>query len=310
MRKLALAVALLAVIGGAAFWWLTEPERLGTAGIAALPEGDATAGERIFLAGGCSSCHAVPKSEGEKRLELAGGLELDTPFGMFVAPNISPHPQDGIGGWSAGDFANAMLKGVSPDGRHYYPAFPYPSYARMKAEDIADLFAFLKTLPAVAGKAPAHRLSFPYTIRRGIGLWKLRYLSFEPVIAMAADAPAEVKLGAYLVEGPGHCGECHTPRDSFGGTDRQQWLAGAAAAEGDGIVPNITPGDEGIGGWSANDIAYYLETGFTPEFDSVGGAMAEVQRNLAALPAEDRAAIAAYLKAIPPRPDGHPPRNR
>jgi mono/diheme cytochrome c family protein len=162
-------------------------------------------------------------------------------------------------------------------------------------------------LPAVEGRAAGHRLAFPYSIRRGIGLWKRLHLSPQPVIALDADATAEVRLGSYLVEGPGHCGECHSPRDFSGGIRIDQWLAGAVAAEGKGTVPNITPGEEGIGGWSAADIAYFLETGFTPEFDSAGGAMAEVQRNMAELSAGDRAAIAAYLKAVPPRPDGHPP---
>lgn len=260
----------------------------------------------MFWAGGCTSCHARPKSEGDARLELAGGLELDTPFGIFVAPNISSDPQSGIGGWSAEDFANAMMRGVAPDGSHLYPSFPYTSYARMNPADVADLYAFMKTLPAVSGDAPGHSLSFPFNIRRGLGLWKLLYLSEEPVIALAADAPQQVALGRYLVEGPGHCGECHTPRDLAGGVDKTRWLSGAAAAEGEGIVPNITSGDGG--GWSQSDIASYLETGFTPEFDSVGGAMVEVQRNLARLQPADREAIAAYLKAIPPHPNGYPAR--
>jgi mono/diheme cytochrome c family protein len=299
---------MLGGIGAAAFWFLTEPRRLDEATLAQFGAGDAARGERIFWAGGCTSCHARPKSEGDARLELAGGLQLNTPFGTFVPPNISSDPQDGIGNWSAGDFANAMMRGIAPDGSHLYPSFPYTSYARMNPADVADLYAFMKTLPAVAGKAPGHSLSFPFNIRRGLGLWKMLYLSDEPVIALAADAPEPVRLGRYLVEGPGHCGECHTPRDFAGGTDKTRWLSGAVAAEGDGVVPNITSGEGGIGDWSASDIATYLETGFTPEFDSVGGAMVEVQRNLARLEAADRDAIAAYLKAVPPHPNGYPPR--
>jgi mono/diheme cytochrome c family protein len=235
-------------------------------------------------------------------------MKLATPFGTFVPPNISPDEQDGIGTWSEEDFANAMMRGVSPDGSHYYPAFPYTSYARMQPADVVDLHAFIKTLPAVTGKAPGHELSFPINIRRGLGLWKLLYLSREPVIALAADAPQQLSLGRYLVEGPGHCGECHTPRDFIGGTEKSLWLSGAVAAEGEGVVPNITAGDGGIGDWSAGDIASYLETGFTPEFDSVGGAMVEVQRNMARLRPEDRQAIADYLKAIPSHPNGYPAR--
>jgi mono/diheme cytochrome c family protein len=293
-------------IGAAAFWFLTEPKRLDAATLAELVAGDATRGERIFWAGGCTSCHARPKSEGDARLELAGGLQLNTPFGTFVPPNISPDPQDGIGSWSVEDFANAMMRGVAPDGSHLYPSFPYTSYARMNPADVSDLYAFMKTLPAVTGNAAGHTLSFPFNIRRGLGLWKLLYLNDDPVIALADDAPEEVVLGRYLVEGPGHCGECHTPRDFTGGTEKSHWLSGAVAAEGSGVVPNITSGEGGIGDWSESDFASFFETGFTPDFDSVGGSMVEVQRNLARLRPVDREAIAAYLKTIPPHPNGYP----
>lgn len=301
--------AVIAVAGaGAAFWLVTMPSRLDAATLGSLGTGDAARGELIFWAGGCTSCHARPKSEGEARLELAGGLELKTPFGVFVAPNISMNREAGIGAWSQEDFANAMLKGVSPSGEHYYPAFPYPSYARMKPSDIADLFAFMTTLPAVDGDTPDHRLGFPYGFRRGLGLWKWLHLSADSVVAFPGGTPEAVLRGRYLVEGPGHCGECHTPRDVTGGTDKSRWLAGAVAAEGEGVVPNITSGEGGLGDWSESDIAYFLETGFTPDFDSVGGAMVAVQKNIAQLPAEDREAIAAYLKAVPPHPNGYPAR--
>lgn len=305
--KLALSLVIIGAAGGLLFWFLTGPSPLPQQTIVALPEGEAARGERIFWAGGCTSCHARPKAEGEAVLELAGGLPLETPFGTFVAPNISPHVRDGIGGWSVGDFANAMMRGVSPEGRHYYPAFPFTSYARMEPGDVADLFAFMKTLPEVEGRALGHELGFPFNIRRGLGLWKMLYLDPAPVVALADDAAEEVARGRYLVEGPGHCGECHSPRDAIGGLRKDEWLAGAVAAEGDGIVPNITSGEGGIG-WSAGEIAYYLETGFTPDFDTAGGAMVAVQKNMARLPAEDREAIAAYLKAVPARPNGYPAR--
>lgn len=308
LRKLVLAAFGLGVIGGAVGLYLTAPVRLDAEAVAALGEGDAKRGERIFWAGGCTSCHARPKADGPARLELAGGLELKTPFGTFVPPNISSDPTDGIGNWSKEGFANAMMRGVSPDGSHYYPAFPYASYIRMKPADIGDLYAFMKTLPAVQGKAPANSLSFPFNIRRGIGLWKLLYLDPAPVATFAAAPDEKVTLGQYLVEGPGHCGECHTPRDLAGGLKKDQWLAGAVAAEGDGNVPNITSGEGGLGSWSAGDIASFLETGFTPDFDSVGGSMVAVQKNMAMLPAADREAIAAYLKAVPPHPNGYPAR--
>ena len=304
IKRLIGLLVLLAILGGIAFWFVTAPQTVDASVIAGLPEGDAERGERIFWAGGCTSCHAAPKAEGDDRLRLGGGVELATEFGTFVAPNISQDATDGIGNWSAGDLVNAMMKGVSPDGRHYFPAFPYTSYARMKPADIADLHAFLKTLPAVPGAAPGHRLSFPFNIRRGVGAWKLLYMRDEPVVAVD-ETNEQLVLGRYLVEGPGHCGECHTPRLFSGGPKLDRWLSGARAAEGDGIVPNITPAEQGLGGWSAGDIANYLETGFTPDFDSVGGAMVEVQKNMALLPAADREAIAAYLKAIPGHPNGY-----
>lgn len=308
LGKLAVAAVVLAGAGGLAALYLTQPNRLTAQELAAFTAGEATRGERVFWAGGCASCHAKDGSRAEELFELVGGVELETPFGDFVAPNISPHEEDGIGAWTLDDFANAMTRGVSPDGRHYYPAFPYASYARMEPADIADLFAFLQTLPAIEGEADDHRLGFPFNVRRGLGLWKQLYLSDEPVIALPNEASEELRLGRYLVEGPGHCGECHAPRGFTGGIDKGQWLAGAVAAEGDGVVPNITSGEGGIGDWSESDIASFLETGFTPDFDTAGGAMADVIRNTARLSDRDRAAMAAYLKAVPARANGYPAR--
>ncbi|WP_245494409.1 cytochrome c, partial [Mesorhizobium sp. M4B.F.Ca.ET.017.02.2.1] len=234
LRKLVGAALVLGGVGAVAGWVMSAPVRLDAATVAQLGPGDAAKGKRIFYAGGCTSCHAKPGAKGEDRLALTGGLELKTPFGTFVPPNISQDAKDGIGAWSEEDFANAMLRGVSPAGEHFYPAFPYASYTRMKPSDVADLYAFMKTLPAVAGKAPDHKLAFPFNIRRGIGLWKRLYLNPEQVIAVADGAPDKVAAGRYLVEGPGHCGECHTPRDLAGGTRKSEWLAGATAAEGSG----------------------------------------------------------------------------
>lgn len=298
LRLFAWAVV-LSLLGGAAFWVLTMPRGLSEAEIAALPVGDAGRGETMFWIGGCDSCHAPARAQGDDRFLLGGGQELATDFGTFVVPNISPHPEDGIGSWSEGDFADAMLRGVSPDGRHYYPAFPYASYARMQAGDVADLWAYLQTLPEVAGAQPGHRLAFPYALRRGVGLWKLAFLDPAPVIAVDPADPVLLR-GRYLVEGPGHCAECHTPRDFAGALDAARWMGGAPNPDGEGRIPNITGGEGGIADWSAADLAYYFETGFTPEFDSVGGSMAAVQRNLAELDGADRDAIAAYVKVLPP----------
>ena len=301
MRRLARIVIALLALGVAAAWWLTRPLTIAAD---ELPQHtpDAVAGERIFWAGDCASCHATPvdgkRAEGAAKLRLGGGLELDTPYGIFRVPYISPDRDDGIGAWSMLEFVNAVQRGVAPDGHHLYPAFPYTSYAKMRTESVMDLRAYLDTLPAMKGRVAPHSLRFPWSLRRGIGLWKRLYLKTGPV--MTFDAPSDAVLrGRELVEGAGHCGECHTPRDRFGGLIDARWLAGAPSPEGEGRVPNITPGGKEVSGWSAADIAYYLESGFTPDFDTVGGAMVAVQESLAHLSDEDRAAIAAYLKAIP-----------
>jgi mono/diheme cytochrome c family protein len=294
------AVALAGAASGG-FWYLTAPEDYEAVDLPAHTP-DLGNGERLFWIGGCGSCHAAPDAKGDDKLRLVGGLVLDTPFGRFHVPNISPHPSAGIGGWTEVQFVQAMRLGVSPDGRHYYPAFPYTAYARMPVEDLLDLKAYLDTLEPVASEAGRHELAFPYNIRRFVGLWKRLNLDSEWVVAID-DANPQLARGRYLVEGPGHCAECHTPRDGLGGLDPRHWLAGAPAPEGEGTVPNITPGADGIGGWSAADLVYAFESGFKPDYDTLGGSMASVQDNLSRLPAEDLDAIAAYLLALPPLPD-------
>ncbi len=306
IRKVAAAVVAVAALGGVAFWGLTVPWPIEAAEIPSH-EANLANGERIFNVGGCASCHSAAGAKGEERKKLGGGRELKTEFGIFRVPNISPDAETGIGTWSAADMVNAMKQGVSPEGEHYYPSFPYASYTRMTSEDVIDLAGYLKTLPAVSNEVAGHDLAFPYSIRRGIGLWKLAYLSDAPVVTLPADAPDLVRRGQYLVEGPGHCAECHTTRNLAGALDRSLWLAGAKNPDGQGRIPNLTPGVGGMADWSAEDIVNALETGFKPDYDSFGGSMVEVQENTALLPPEDRAAMAAYLKALPPLPDAVPP---
>lgn len=305
MKRLALGLGVLAAAGAAVAFMLTAPRPISAERLAAITalEGDAAAGETVFWAGGCASCHAAPGSKDDARLVLSGGVRLKSDFGTFIGPNISPDPEAGIGGWTVSQFANAMLAGVSPDGGHYYPAFPYGSYTRMSDADIADLFAFLKTLPASQVASVPHEVGFPFNIRRSLGGWKLLFFTDAPRVEVAGDDPQRAR-GQYLVEGPGHCGECHTPRNLIGGFVSDAWLSGAKNPEGEGVIPNLTPGGKSVGGWSASDIAYYLESGFTPDFDSVGGSMVEVQQNMAKLTSGDREAIAAYLKALPERGNG------
>jgi mono/diheme cytochrome c family protein len=249
----------------------------------------------MFNAGGCSSCHAVPDQP--DRLRLGGGLAIPSPFGTFYAPNISPDPVDGIGRWTEAGFVNAVTKGISPDGAHYFPAFPYASYQHAKVEDIRDLFAYLKTLAPVSGKVRDHDVPFPFNIRRNIGIWKWLFVDGEPFVP-DATRPAQWNRGAYLVNGLGHCAECHSPRNFLGGIIAAQRFAGGPNPEGEGWVPNIT--QKGLGEWSVKDFTYFLKTGQTPDDDSAGGSMARVIKNTSQLSAEDQAAIADYLKSLPP----------
>jgi mono/diheme cytochrome c family protein len=295
LRKLAILVLILVVIGGVAFWLITMPAVVPASALAAYTP-NLENGKTMFYAGGCASCHATPKQEDKTR--LGGGLGLKSPFGTFFAPNISPDRNDGIGGWSEANFVSAMWKGTSPAGEHYYPAFPYTSYQRMRIEDLRDLFAYLKTLPAVQGKVRGHDLPAAFKIRRMLGGWKFLFLDGQPFKADPSRS-AQWNRGAYLVNGPGHCAECHSPRNLLGAIINSQRFAGGPDPEGgDGWVPNIT--QAGIGEYSERDIERILETGEMPNGDSVGGAMTAVVDNLSKLPPEDRAAMAHYLKSLAP----------
>lgn len=261
---------------------------------------DVENGAYIFAAGGCNSCHAAPGAKGDEKLVLAGGLVLSTPFGDFTVPNISSDPDHGIGAWTLAEFVTSMKFGVGRNGEHLYPAFPYSSYQRMRIEDIIDLKAYLDTLPPVAASAPPHELSFPFNIRRGLGLWQLLYVDGK-TLEPDPDKSAELNRGVYLVRGPSHCGECHSPRNLIGGIIGSRAFSGGPAPDGEGTIPNITPDpDTGIGDWSKADIADALETGFKPDFDSFGSNMVAVQQNMAKLTQEDRNAIATFLKSLPP----------
>lgn len=294
------------IAAGAAFalyWWLTAPAVLALPAPSRSP--DLANGQELFNAGGCSSCHATPNQP--DRLRLGGGLAIGSPFGTFYGPNISPDPADGIGRWSEADFVNAVMRGVSPTGTHYFPAFPYTSYRLASIDDVRDLFAYLKTLPPVSGKVRDHALPFPFNIRRNLGIWKQLFMDTAPFVADAARSP-QWNRGAYLVNGFGHCAECHSPRNALGGIIGSQRFAGGPNPEGEGWVPNIT--QQGIGNWSEKDIADFLETGDMPEGDSASGAMRAVIKNLAQLTAEDRAAMAVYLKSLRPVQGPTPPQRQ
>ena len=299
MRKWIAALAVLGLIGLAGFWFLTQPKLVVAQNDLSLDKGaDVKRGRVVFLAGGCASCHTTAGQDDS--LKLGGGQAFPSPFGTFYAPNISPHRENGIGKWKTADLVNALKAGVAPDGSHYYPAFPYTTYAKMTNADVRDLMAYMKSLPAVAQKSKPHDLPFPFNIRRGLGLWKLVNLDRSPL----KNDPSQSVMwnrGRYLVEALGHCAECHSPRDFMGGIIASQRYAGGPDPEGKGWVPNMTQSKTGIGAWSKGDIALMLESGLTASMDSVGSNMADVIKNTSQLSKEDRAAMADYIKTIPAR---------
>lgn len=260
-------------------------------------------GEYVFHAAGCFGCHTDVKNKGPA---LAGGRALKTPFGTFFGPNITPHADHGIGAWTLEDFTRALRDGIAPDGRPYYPAFPYTSFTRMRDDDIRYLWAYLRTVQPVARANRVHELDFPFNLR-GL-MWGWRTLFFRPARFRPDAPPAGVddadawRRGAYLVQAFTHCGECHTPRGALGAVQSKLTLAGNANGPDGDAAPNITPHDgTGIGDWSRGDIMTYLRIGMDPDGDFAGSAMAEViEHSTGRLTDTDRAAITAYLRSLPP----------
>jgi len=292
--RLLAALLVIGVSGFAAFWWLSRANPISASELPTRTP-DLANGRYVFDAAGCASCHAVPGQP--DRFRLGGGLSISTAFGTFHAPNISPDATDGIGKWTEADFVNAVMRGISPDGAHYFPTFPYASYQHAEINDIRDLYAFIRTLAPVTGRVRAHEVRFPFNIRRSLGIWKQLFMDGKPFTPDASHS-ARWNRGAYLVNSLGHCAECHSPRNALGGIIERQRFAGGPDPEGEGWVPNIT--QKGLADWSEDDIADFLESGITPSNDSAGGSMVRVIRNTSQLRPEDRAAMADYLKSLPP----------
>jgi mono/diheme cytochrome c family protein len=253
-------------------------------------------GAYLSAAAGCGQCHTDAKNNGPA---YAGGRVIATEFGTIVTPNITPDRANGIGGWSNADFIRAMRWGIAPDGTHYVTAFPFPYFARLTDGDLADLKTFLDSLAPVSrpGLGAAASLALLARARAAVG---------QAVAANSAASPApsapKIARGAYLVTTVGRCGDCHTPLTWFGAPDVSRKFAGSAGWFNDRKAPNITQDPKtGIGGWSEDEIASLLKDGGTPDGDFVGGAMAEIVRNTERLTDDDRHAIAAYLKALPPK---------
>jgi mono/diheme cytochrome c family protein len=292
VKKLGLLLCLLVLVGLA---WLIVPWHGAAPEIDAV--GDPKRGEYVLAMGGCVACHTDEKNGGAF---LAGGRALATPFGTFRSPNITPDPETGIGGWTTGAFVRALKEGLSPDGQHYYPSFPYTSYARMTEQDMVDLKAYLDTVEPVNAPFQGHDLGFPFNLRQTLAVWKLLFFD-DSAFAPDPAQPASWNRGAYLVRGPGHCGECHTPRNPLGGPDHSRYLAGNPVGAEGKATPNITPDETGIGDWSAVDISFALESGLKPDYDSFGAGMGEVVKEATSkLTKEDRDAIAEFLLSLPP----------
>lgn len=281
--------------------------KLGTATAAVLvaafasaEEAEVSRGEYLVHAGGCIVCHT---DEGKQAIPLAGGRSLETPFGTFYSPNITPDPTTGIGEWTDEDFLSAFWEGVNPDGDHYYPAFPFTSYTGISREDLLAMKAYLFRLEPVANPTPEHDLALYISTRLAAGAWKL--LNFESGRFIPSDdRSAAWNRGAYLVRHLGHCGECHTPRGTLGAIRNGRELAGNQDMPDGESAPNISPHRiDGIGKWSVDDIEYFLDIGIRPDGDSTDSVMsAIVDSNTSKLTKEDRLAIATYLKSVPAQP--------
>jgi len=254
-------------------------------------------GAYLVTAAGCLTCHTDTENDGEP---WAGGHALETPYGVYYSPNITPDIATGIGSWSETDFVRALQEGSAPDGKHYYPAFPYPSYAGITEQDAADMFAYMQSVEPVTQENRPHELKWYIPGRWSMGIWKRLFSPWE--YPQSATGDELTQRGAYLVRHLGHCGECHTPRDIFGALKTDLELAGSPKASAGGGAPNITPDrEDGIGTWSEEELIFFLELGMYPDGDFAGGAMtAVVDEHTALLTDQDRLAIARYLQQIKP----------
>lgn len=254
--------------------------------------GDQKRGEYLIRAAGCVACHTDTKNEGEY---LAGGPPIETQFGTFYAPNITPDSEHGIGGWSVGDFYISLTAGMSPKDKHYFPAFPYTSYTRLRNQDIADLKAYLDQVAPIAKPSTPHVISWPFGYRELLGVWKLLFFDLNAEDESITESSHQDR-GGYLVNGPGHCGECHSQRNILGGISDENPLAGNSRGPEGYSVPAIAGKKSSIVDWDESDITFYLQTGVKPDGDVAGGAMSEVIfESTSYLTDEDIGAIALYL---------------
>ena len=257
-------------------------------------------GRYVFHAGACNSCHTDHPNQGAF---LAGGRRMESEFGTFYVPNITPDEATGIGRWTAEDFRRSMIEGKAPDGSHYYPVFPYRWYTGMTEQDLADLWAYLRSVPAVENRVRAHDLPFPFNVRALLLGWKL--VNFDEGETVHDPARSEEwNRGAYLVNHLGHCGACHTPKLLMGAVFRDdKFLAGSEVIPGPYPAPNITPHEvTGIGKWTTDGVVRALKRSIRPDGVPIRGPMAEyVDSGSSYLFEQDLAAAAIYLFSLPPQ---------
>jgi mono/diheme cytochrome c family protein len=294
-RRIAAALALGAVLVAAVFFVLTAARPSDRLLPAHTP--DVANGEMLFHAGGCMACHKPPFGADDSDLPT-GRAAFSTPIGTMYPGNLTPDPDTGIGRWTAEEFVDAMTEGVSPDHRHYFPAFPYTSYRNMRDEDVLDLRAYLMSLPPVRSSQRDADVPMIGLARRIVGLWKrfaFRGRTFRP----DPDRDAVWNRGAYLVQGPGHCGECHTPRNALMILDDSRQLEGGPHPRGEGHVPSLRNLIDRGRYADAADLTLALQFGETLGYDKLSsGGMAAVQMNLARLPEDDLRAISEYVVSL------------
>jgi mono/diheme cytochrome c family protein len=262
-------------------------------------------GDYLFTAADCTSCHTDAAHHGAP---LAGGPPLATPFGIFYAPNITPDPAHGIGSWSEADFRRALRDGIGHGGQYLYPVFPYTSFTHLTDGDIADLYAYLRSVKPVAQASRPDAIRPPFGWRPLLFVWRTLFFSAGK-LPPAPGHDAEWQRGRYLAEAVAHCQECHTPRNLMGALEEGRAYAGNPDGPDQQDAPNITPDKSGaVAGWSVDDIAQLLTDGQTPDFDFVGSGMAQVVKGTGALTPPDRRAIAVYIKSLPPIHSEHRPK--
>ena len=254
-------------------------------------------GQYLIQAADCAACHTIPGGKA-----FAGGYPFKLPFGTMYSSNITADPETGIGGWSDDDFIRALHHGVAKNGRHLYPAFPYTSYTLMSRDDAVAIKAYLFSLPVVRAPQKPNNFPFPFNQRWGITFWNAVFLKdhrFEP----KSDLSPQENRGAYLATALGHCAECHTPRNIAFGLKSGQEFAGAVLHGWHAY--NITSDKQfGVGAWTDQELAAYLNTGHANGHGSASGPMGEaVENSLQYLAPQDTAALVAYLRRVPARPD-------